>query len=94
MDKFLPLLMLPVRLWSYGFVLARIWMWFIVPAFNVAPISQVTALGISMFLGLAIYSTDWASYNDETNSVYYKEFVMFLVPWTTLGTAWFIRLFA
>ena len=51
-----------------GWVLSKLYLWFVVPTFHVNPISPGVAYGIAMFLGLATFvpsgkkdepKTDW-----------------------------------
>lgn len=70
MSKFITgfVFWLPALLFR-GWVLARLYLWFVVPTFHVNPISPAAAYGIALLLGLVAYTpdakkdqakTDWA----------------------------------
>jgi len=47
----ISLLLTPVlHIWS-GFVLQKLWLWFVVPLFDVPPLSIVQAIGVSIVVG-------------------------------------------
>lgn len=50
----IALMVIPVALWR-GYVLSVLWGWFIVPTFNAPAIGVVTAMGISLVVGMFAY---------------------------------------
>lgn len=63
---------------SYGIVIAEFWKWFIVPVFNVEPITWLSAIGLLLFVSLfKIKVTVTQEYSASA-------FLMFLLnPWIT-----------
>lgn len=57
--------------WLRGFVICRLWLWFIVPAFKVQPLALVTALGISLLASLLTFQVNGFKYSEDplTNSI-------------------------
>jgi hypothetical protein len=43
--------MLPLMIWR-AFVMSKMWLWFIVPIFNVIPIGWIACIGLTAFVGL------------------------------------------
>ena len=60
----LSLVMLPVSCFTTGFVLMKLWEYFISPTFNLAEISFLQALGLSLVIGFVTSKIDWAPYAD------------------------------
>ncbi len=58
MSKFLTMLLftIPITLW-HAYALTRLWAWFMVPGFGLAPITMLQAVGIGLFVGLVTYRT-------------------------------------
>lgn len=68
-----------------GYVLAKLWMWFIVPTFNVNPLRIIECLGIAMLIH---YVIPLKSDGDKTFVVKLIEGV--LLALFTLGIGWIL----
>lgn len=51
--------------WLRGFVICRLWLWFIVPAFKMQPLAMVTALGISLLASLLTFQSNGHKFNED-----------------------------
>ena len=47
------IMVLPVALWR-GFVLTKLWAWFIVPTFGLPMLTMIPAIGLSLVVGMFI----------------------------------------
>jgi hypothetical protein len=57
--------------WLRAFVIQRLWAWFIVPAFAVAPLKIVTAAGLSLLVALLTFQINGHKWSEDalTNSI-------------------------
>lgn len=80
-----------VRLWA----LCTMWAWFAVPQFNVAPLTKLSAFGLSMFItlmGSSSYKSDEAETDKKRMAHFVKAFnhgltfpaLIVLVSWIVL----------
>lgn len=75
----------------YGWVIAKLWLWFIVPGFNVRPISVALAAGIDLILSLATAHGFLRPKHDYTASEYgFALFAKALFPFMALLVGWFV----
>lgn len=77
-----------------GFVLTKLWAWFIVPVFELSPLRIVEAIGISTLIGYLTYSREKGKEDDD----FWKKFIESLVvsivlALLSLGMGWIISLF-
>ncbi len=77
--------------WS-GFVLVKLWAWFIVPQFHAAPLSITTAIGIALITGLLCKAPGRGK--DEEWKAGVSIAVMLIVPTIALLFGWIVTLFA
>jgi len=45
------LVMVPINLVIYGWILSKLWLWLIVPTFGVQPLKVMQAIGINLVIG-------------------------------------------
>ena len=76
----------------HGFVLSKLWEWFIVPQFQLAPLSIPVAAGIGMFTttitGISQVSLSQAKNRDKTTIV-----ALIILPFCTLILGYILQLF-
>jgi len=82
-----------------GFVLARVWLWFAVPAFGAPPIGWATAVGMQFLINIARAPADSAAADPkrkrETSEHVTKSVIMILVYYPmALLFAWILHHFA
>lgn len=63
----IPLLVVGGTIWC-GYVGSKLWIWFVVPQFGLAPLSINTAIGLSVLIGL--YSSQRAEPKDKERTGY------------------------
>ena len=74
---------------SYGFVITEFWDWFIVPIFNIEPITMLSAVGLLFFVSLFIIKLT-VPQEYPASSI-----LMFLLnPWITWCVGYTLQLFA
>jgi hypothetical protein len=78
---------------AYGFVVYKMWYWFLTPVFTTLPhISLYQAIGIGLFIGLFRNSmSPEYEFKGETLKEKTKWGTMILFPWFTLGAAYLIK---
>ena len=88
-----------ISILSYGFVLTKLWTWFIVPTFHLIPLTLVQAIGLFLVVNLirpVLHSIDIEYLEDEdvrTKIGYFYIGVNLVYPWLTLLTGWLVHLF-
>jgi hypothetical protein len=78
---------------AYGFVVYKMYYWFLLPVFiNLPHISVYEGIGIGLFIGLfrSNSSHDY-EYKGETLKEKTKWSTIILLPWFTLGAAYLIK---
>ncbi len=53
----------------HGFVLTKLWGWFIVPTFSLPLLSLPAAIGLSLIVGFMAKNHDFKKNDDENNSL-------------------------
>ena len=81
---------------SWGFVLAKCWVWFIMPVFVAAPALTIYQAA-GLMLVASLFGSKRGSYNETIDGVVVEAkpnygFII-LVPWITLGIAACLHLF-
>jgi len=79
-----------------GFVLVVLWGWFIVPAFHVAQISIVLAIGINCIVRLLTYTIPAARQEDKEDAAKALTVALawsFFYPLVVLGCGYVVHLF-
>ena len=77
-----------------GFVLVKIWGWFIVPLFHLPVLTLLPAIGLALVVGFMTYQYQYSK--DERSAgekVFESIFLTFLYPLAVLLTGWVITLF-
>ena len=91
----LGIILTPLALIWRGWVLTKLWAWFVVPVFGLPALGIATAIGLSVVVGYLVYHMDdsvkverekWAAFG-------YPVSVMFLHPAIALGIGWMVTLF-
>lgn len=52
---FLTLILIPASILINGWVMSRIWLWFIAPTFDIRPLSIVEAIGVMTVISFSIH---------------------------------------
>ncbi len=94
-------------IFAYGFVLAKLWTWFIIPiastvlSMTIAKIGVLQAAALMMVLKFMVYNPDAATYascsnkDESTGEKFSKMFGHFLgalfAPWFVLLFAWILK---
>lgn len=73
-----------------GFVLTKLWGWFIVPFFEVGPLSMPIAIGIGLILGFLTHQEQFTNEDDDKTTPLVG---MVISPWITLLIGWIVTLF-
>ncbi len=55
---------LPVA-WLRGFVICKLWGWFIVPQFHAAPLALVSAVGVSLIVAILTFQANGYKYSED-----------------------------
>ena len=77
----------------YGFVVAKLWIWFVVPVFDIRPISIPEAIGLSLLIGKLAgkKDSDIDDYDGSTGEKLVYYFLLIVVSGLfTLGLGWII----
>lgn len=89
------LLVMPVTYALWGWATSKLWGWFVVPQFNLAPLSVPMAIGVSLVLSQ--FKRRQASEKGKTSAEIVAESIVFgvLGPLTALGIGavvhrWFV----
>lgn len=89
---FIPLTIYTV--FVHGFVAAKIWQWYVVPAFGVAPITWIVGGALMLLVRLFTYTIQTDKKSELTTKEKIMNFVAtLLVPWYTLLIAWAFHFF-
>lgn len=80
----------PFTLWSEGFVLSKLWKWYIIPNFN-----DVPELSIKIFIGISIIVGILTSSSKKEPETY-KEFIemfsnILFIPWFGLVVGYLVK---
>lgn len=77
-----------------GYILSRFWFWFVLPIFDVIPLSIVTAVGLSMTVSLFTFSLPKKNKYDEESPFWLHEHIihtlLYLLVWFM---GWVVSLF-
>lgn len=78
-----------------GYVLSVLWGWFVVPIFNVPPLSVATAIGLSLAIGMLVKHGNSSSEKKKETSDAIIEIVSAAVfaPLFTLFIGWIVKSF-
>ena len=79
---------------TYGFVTMKLWLWFIVPIFDVKPITCLQAAGIMLLVHFGTH--EYPADNDEGRTDFQKKcriVAILLIPWLTLLVGYIIHCF-
>lgn len=92
------LIMAPAAILSEGFVLAKLWGWFVIPTFNLPGLTINTAIGIALLWGaISIKKRDyWPPDDDskeELSQKLTKTTIPALAPWFIMLAAWIVLAF-
>lgn len=84
--------------WAYGFVLTKLWLWFMVPTFGLPALSLPVAIGITMIVRFMCPKSipkleDFMKKDEETWITFLKFAMLFVLPWLTLLIGWIVSLF-
>lgn len=88
------LLTISISPFIYGFVFSKLWLWFIVPTFQMHPLSVVEAIGIIFFANFMKAKENKEVDNDKVWKTCLNKlrFAIFLALFS-LSTGWVIQLF-
>jgi len=91
---FLPLVIIVGSI-AGGWALSTLWGWFIVPVFNLPPLTIVQAIGVSIVVGTlkGSSSTNSDSKKKETSELISAIFVALLTPLFSVFLGWLLTLF-
>lgn len=94
------LLLLPLNMILRGYALCALWAWFIVPQFEVKPLTIPIALGISILaamltknINLDDKKTEEQTDQKRLTGFVQSAFVAILLPLMSLGGGWVVHLF-
>jgi len=84
---------------SYGFVLTKLWSWFIIPIFHLPVITIVPAMGIMLticlfrpvFPAVTIETIEDKEINKKVTLAYAVIYLVY--PWVALLSGWIIKFF-
>ena len=87
----LLLLTLPfAALWE-GFVLSRLWGWFVVPTFDARPLSAWMAAGLLAVVAIVKLGHRNKDTRTTKETITNAAYMMWIVPAMLLGMGWFFR---
>ena len=92
----LSLVMLPVSCFTTGFVLMKLWEYFVTPTFNLAEISFLQALGLSLVVSFLTSKIDWS---EDSEAISFETFSVKIVshsvttPVLTLVLGYLVHIF-
>lgn len=78
-----------ITIWQ-GFVISRLWQWFIVPLFEVKGLSIPQAIGLALFAGMFTNESS-SGKDDESNAKWIKVLIKLFAP---LIIGWIVYQFA
>jgi len=80
-----------------GWVLSILWGWFIVPTFNAPTLGIAPAIGVAMVIGFLTNKGSRQTYamdkREFWEKIFVELFVSLLLPFTTLGIGWIVKMF-
>lgn len=76
-----------------GFVLSKLWLWFIVPFFGFAPLSIPLAIGISLIVTFLTYHTIGLKAEDDAAKKRGNAVLVFVRPFVYLLFGWVVHSF-
>lgn len=76
-----------------GFVLVKMWTWFVVPYFNLPKISIPLAIGLSLLIGFLVVQTQPASEKSPSEAFVRTIIVSILFSLISLFLAWIVSMF-
>ena len=79
-----------------GFVLTKLWGWFIVPVFGLPQLSLPYAIGFAMIIGYLTrhdFKIKDDSEEKDVKTAWVKVIVSILYPWLALFLGWVVHLF-
>jgi len=76
-----------------GFVIAKIWLWFMVPIFGLPVLSIAQAIGVALVIG--IFTNEHASLTQQDDPKKKKNAILtgLLAPFMTLLFGWIVKMF-
>jgi hypothetical protein len=83
-------------MFAHGYVAMKIWQWYVVPAFGLAPISWVVGGALMLLVRLFTYTVSSAKSKKDESTLNEKVLTFvagLLVPWYTLFIAWAFHFF-
>jgi membrane protein CcdC involved in cytochrome C biogenesis len=94
MKVLVSILLLPLVWALHGFVLVKLWLWFIVPIFHLPVLSLVPAIGVGMVMSFLTHQTsDCKEIEEDPEKRVIKSMVTaFTRPLLTLLFAWLLTL--
>lgn len=87
-----------VAIFSEGFVIMKLWGWYVVPEFAVPPMTIITAIGISLLWGIvSLKRRDyWPKQNDDDEELADKlalSTTPVIIYWVAFFTGWALLAF-
>jgi len=89
---FVGMMFIVIAIMISGFVLMRIWGWFIVPVFPLEYLLYGQAVGLAMFISLAMKSTTPTSKSTDFGDIMMEFFISILYTGFVFGFAWITHL--
>jgi hypothetical protein len=97
----LSVMILPIMFWR-AFVMSKMWLWFIVPIFNVIPIGWIACIGLTAFIGLFMKhdmdkvkadfeQTQQLPFNEQMTKLFHNISASFMIPLITLFIGWLTK---
>lgn len=77
----------------YGWILVKLWFWFMVPIFHLAPLRLVEAIGIMVLLGFLRYEFDPARSKESMTEAWKRSGVNLLMSFVSLGFGYIVHRF-
>lgn len=85
------LVLLPISVMWSGFVLAKLWTWFVVPALGAAPLAVPSAIGLALIVKFMTHQDTGKSEGKDMTEVLIKGGVtLMLRPAVALGFGWVV----
>lgn len=76
-----------------GFVFCKLWLWFIVPVFDLPQLRIVQAIGISLLLHFCLFKKPGDQKDDFWKELYSTIFFVVFLSGFTLLSGWIVTLF-
>ena len=85
--------------WAWAVVFKSIWVWYVVPTFQMVPLTFTQCVAVSAVVGLFFIKSTMANHKDEKNedgsikwdALWTKVAFGFIAPWITWVVYWFIK---